>query len=53
MTHEGRMARGKENYSKGIFDNIETKYFLENQPKPVEKEVKEIKPKKEKKKKDD
>lgn len=45
MTHEGRMARGKEKISKGISD-IETLYYLANQPK-------EDKPKKEKKKKDE
>ena len=34
MTHEGRMARGEEKISKGISD-IETKYYLDNKPKPT------------------
>ena len=29
MTHEGRMARGEEKFSKGIQD-IETEYFLKH-----------------------
>ena len=36
MTHEGRMARGEEKISKGISD-IETKYYLDNKPKPTRK----------------
>jgi hypothetical protein len=45
MSHEGRMARGKENYFKGLINNADTQYFLENQEQPKE-------PKKEKKKND-
>ena len=32
MTHEGRMARGKEKLSKGVKDS-ETQYYLDNKPK--------------------
>ena len=41
MSHEGRMRRGEEKISKGITD-IETKYFLDNKPKP--KEIPKTKP---------
>lgn len=44
MTHEGRMARGKEKYEAGKKDS-EVDYFLEHS-----KEVKEEKPKKKVKK---
>lgn len=41
MTHDGRMKRGKLNFEKGLLDNEDTKYFLENRP--VEKPKKEVK----------
>lgn len=43
MTHEGRLKRGKENFNKGLLNNEDTKYFLENSKtpsvKPDEKSV--------------
>lgn len=30
MTHDGRMARGKENKKLGLLDNADTQYFLNN-----------------------
>ena len=43
MTHEGRMARGKEKTGKGIIDS-ESKYYLDNRPKDTEPEKpKEVK----------
>lgn len=47
MTHEGRMLRGAENFSKNILlDNEDTKYYLANKPKEEIKEepIKEVKP---------
>ena len=46
MSHEGRMARGEENFNEGFLDNEDTRYFLENK-----EEVKPVKEVKEKKKK--
>ena len=43
MTHEGRMARGEEKFSKGLQD-IETQYYLDNKPKskPTRKGAKKM-----------
>ena len=50
MSHEGRMARGKEKISKGLTD-IETEYYLANKveekPEPKEKKKPEKKEAKE------
>ena len=48
MTHEGRMARGKEKISKGITDS-ETEYYLENKPEEEEEPEPKEKKKTEKK----
>jgi len=57
MTHEGRMARGEENFKKGFLNNADTTYFLNCKPqeepkKEVEEKPKESKPKSKEKKKD-
>ena len=55
MTHDGRMARGKENVEKNILlDNEDTKYYLEHKVGENEKVVEEEKkPKKTKSKKEE
>ena len=54
MSHDGRMARGKDNFSKNILlDNEDTKYYLANREE-VKKDIEEdTKPVKKGKKKND
>ena len=42
MTHEGRMARGEEKFSKGLQD-IETQYYLDNKEDKKMSETEETK----------